>query len=345
MSVPLASLLFLILMGSACSASRAQGRFRMVEYNCENLFDTVHDAGKDDVAFLPASQRKWDGRRYWRKLTHLSKVIMACGEGNLPDLVALCEVENDSCLHALTKRSPLRRVGYEYVMTDSPDRRGMDVALLYQPGTFRLLFSRHYRIFRPGADFSQAIPKKFRPTRDILHVTGLVRTLDTLDIFICHFPSRVGGRKASEPFRLHVAAVLKEKADSVVAVRKRPMVILTGDFNDEPANRSLQLLSSGFRILTVDVKGAFHPKEVEGTYYYKGGWNQLDHVLINKEWYAGDASFRPAPSSKARILDFPFLLEEDRVTSAKKPCSFFRGYRYNGGYSDHLPLSIDFIYE
>lgn len=338
MDVPPASLLLLLLMGITCSTVMAQGRFRMVEYNCENLFDTVHDAGKDDAAFLPEAPRHWNSYRFWKKLRHLSKVVMASGEGLLPDLVALCEVENDSCLHALTKRSPLRRAGYEYVVTNSPDRRGIDVALLYQPGTFRLLSKRSYRI--PATD-----AVNYRPTRDILHVTGLVRTLDTLDVFVCHLPSRYGGRKASEPFRLYVASVLKAKADSVVAVRTNPKVVITGDFNDEPANRSLRNLASNYVILTENIKGAFHPKEVEGSYYYKGVWNHLDHFLINKEWHDSRTSFRPAVPPRARLLDFPFLLEENRQYSALKPRCFYKGYKYNGGYSDHLPVCIDFVYE
>lgn len=339
MDVPPALLfLFLLLMGVSCPTAMAQERFRMMEYNCENLFDTVHDVGKDDVAFLPEAVRRWNGYRFWKKLGQLSKVIMAGGEGLLPDLVALCEVENDSCLHALTKRSPLRRAGYEYVMTNSPDRRGIDVALLYQPGTFRLLSEQSYRI--PETD-----TVNYRPTRDILHVTGLVRTLDTLDVFVCHLPSRVGGRKASEPFRLHVTSVLKSKADSVTAVRRNPKVVIAGDFNDEPSNRSLRRLAENYVLLTENIKGAFHPKEVEGSYYYKGVWNRLDHFLINKGWCKSRTSFRPAEPPRARLLDFPFLLEKNRRFSALEPRGFYKGYKYNGGYSDHLPVCVDFVYE
>lgn len=338
MDLPPASLLLLLLMGLTCPTASAQERFRLVEYNCENLFDTVHDSGKDDVAFLPVAPRRWNGYRYRQKLRHLSKVIMACGEGLLPDVVALCEVENDSCLHALTKRSLLRRAGYAYVMTSSPDRRGIDVALLYQPGTFRLLSHHCYRI-------PETTAVKYRPTRDILHVTGLVRTSDTLDILVCHLPSRVGGRKASEPFRLYAASVLKAKADSIAAARTHPKLILTGDFNDEPENRSLRSLAAGYELATKDITGAFHPKEVEGSYYYKGVWHRLDHILVNKAWCRERSSFRPVVPLRARLLDFAFLLEENSGHSALKPRGFYKGYRYNGGYSDHLPVSIDFVYE
>lgn len=339
MGVPLLPLLMLLPALFAVSVPlQAQGRFRLVAYNCENLFDTVHDKGKDDLAFVPASVRKWNSMKYWRKLKQVSKAVMAAGEGLLPDIVALCEVENDSCLHDLTKRSPLRRAGYEYVMTDSPDRRGIDVALLYQPGTFRLLACNKFRI--PLA------LKKQRPTRDVLHVTGLVRTMDTLDVFVCHFPSRAGGRKSSEPFRRHVAAFVREKADSVVARRKSPRVVLTGDFNDEPSDFSLQVFSDGYRLLTGDtIRGSFHPREVKGSYYYKGRWNRLDHIMVNASFYELRSGFRLLNPVRGRIHDFPFLLEENKAYGAFVPFSFYKGLRYNGGYSDHLPVSVDFVYE
>lgn len=339
MGVPLATFILLLFAGLAvCPSVLAQERFRIVAYNCENLFDTVHDHGKDDLAFLPSSTRRWNGFKYWRKLTHLSKTIIAAGEGLLPDLVALCEVENDTCMYALTKRAPLRWAGYEYVMTDSPDRRGIDVALLYQPGTFRLLSYQSYRI--------PVIPERQRPTRDILHATGMVRTMDTLDVFVCHLPSRAGGRKATENFRCRVAAVIKRKADSVAAVRQNPCVVITGDFNDEPFNRSLLSFAPDFVLLTdATLSGSYHPGEVKGTYYYKGEWNRLDHILVNKSLYEKSHSFHLKPSVRARILDFPFLLEEDKTYRTSVPYRFYKGYRYNGGYSDHLPVHVDFIYE
>ena len=118
-----------------------------VELNCENLFDTRHDSLKNDVEFLPEGSYHWTPYRYWHKVNHLGQEIVglgyeeASGDVQLPDLVALCEVENDSVLFDLTKRSAIRTAGYEYVMTDSPDERGIDVALMYQPFSFSLIHS------------------------------------------------------------------------------------------------------------------------------------------------------------------------------------------------------------
>ena len=125
--------------------------------------------------------------RYNSKLKNIAKVILAAGGEQVPDLVGLCEVENEHCVKGLVRYSPLREVGYKYVITQSPDERGIDVALLYQPQTFRLLAKRVISI--PSEKI------KRRPTRDILHVTGKVVSGDTLDVFVCHMPSRWEGRR------------------------------------------------------------------------------------------------------------------------------------------------------
>ena len=162
-----------------------------MELNCENLFDTRHDSLKNDQEFLPDGSYKWTPYRYWAKLNHLGQEIVAQSDP-VPDFVAMCEVENDSVMFDLTKRSLLRNAGYEYVMTSSPDERGIDVALLYQPASFALLHSHSIRI-KPLPDT--------RPTRDILYASGLVITGDTLHIFVVHAPSR---REVSR-FPVHIA--------------------------------------------------------------------------------------------------------------------------------------------
>ena len=205
--------------------------FRVVSWNIENLFDTHHDSLKNDREFLPDAMRHWNYSRYKKKLADIARVITAIGEWNPPALVGLCEVENDTVLRDLTRRSPLKELDYRYVMTDSPDSRGIDVALLYQRDLFKLLSSR-----------SISIPplKQHRPTRDLLHVSGLLLTEDTLDVFVCHLPSRSGGAKESEPYRLHAAQILRTEADSILHKRLHPQVIIMGDFNDYPTNKSIR---------------------------------------------------------------------------------------------------------
>ena len=155
----------------------AQEPFRVMFYNVENLFDCRHDTLKNDYEFLADSPKGWMPARYHDKLAKIAKVIIATGEKNVPDLVELCEVENDHCLKDLTENSPLREAGYRYVMTDSPDERGIDVALLYQRGSFKLLDKSSIPV--PYQEVER------RPTRDILHVAGKVVSGDTLDVFVC----------------------------------------------------------------------------------------------------------------------------------------------------------------
>lgn len=149
------------------ASGQGQQPFRVMFYNVENLFDCRHDSLKEDREFLPDGEKKWTPSRYWRKLDALSKVVAAVGEERLPDLVGLCEVENDSVLFDLTRRSSLRALGYRYVATHSPDVRGIDVALLYQPGSFRLLESHEIPVPSAEAGFpahAQRLVRKRRST-------------------------------------------------------------------------------------------------------------------------------------------------------------------------------------
>ena len=178
--------------------------FTFVELNCENLFDCLHDTSKQDEEFMPDSYRHWTRTRYWRKLNHIGQEILSCGEDtsgwSLPDMVALCEVENDSVMHDLTMRSLLRKAGYRYIMTSSPDLRGIDVALMYSPFSFSLLNHHSIRV---------APMKDMRPTRDILYASGVVLSGDTLHVFVVHAPSRAGGEAGTRPFRMLVARRLE----------------------------------------------------------------------------------------------------------------------------------------
>lgn len=313
----------------------AQEVFRVMEYNVENLFDCRHDSLKQDGEFLPGSPRQWTPDRYNKKLENIAEVIFAAGGGLVPDLVGLCEVENEYCVKGLVEHSPLRRVGYEYAMTDSPDERGIDVALLYQPATFRHLHTQTIRV--PGGEIGR------RPTRDILHVAGRMVSGDTLDVFVCHLPSRSGGEKETEPYRLFAAGYLRRAADSVMAVRECPNVIVMGDFNDYPSNRSIS-----------EVVGAVKPGETVaartlynlmdgkpgGTYRYHGEWGTLDQMMVSGFLLGGNPRVC-IRYENARILSLPFLLEEDERYGGEIPFRTYKGMRYHGGYSDHLPVLLE----
>ncbi len=316
-------------------------RFRVVEWNVENLFDTCHDAGFDDREFLPAAPRRWDSHRYWRKLSWVGRTLATLGGDRPAELVALCEVENDSVLAHLTRRSRLRHLGYAYVVTHSRDPRGIDVALLYQPARFRLLSAASIGIPVEG--------RGSRPTRDILHVAGLLPTCDTLDVFVCHLPSRSGGAQSAR-HRLRAARRLREAADSVCRVRREARVVIAGDFNDEPGGDALRrglgadrpdetaVRPDAWYLLTADLRAR---DGIRGTYRYQGRWNRLDHIVVNGCLL--DAAQRVSVGvAGCRIAVPDFLVRPDAVNGGVKPWRTFLGPVYQGGVSAHLPLVADF---
>ena len=320
-----------------------------VELNCENMFDCRHDGLKNDVEYLPDSGRHWTPWKYWRKLNNISRAIVSCGipvddryissAGNvsgggfddiayggdyrLPDLIALCEVENDSVMSDLTQRSLLRTARYRYIMTDSPDMRGIDVALMYSPFSFSPI--RHYPLrVDPVAGM--------RPTRDILYVSGRTVTDDTLHVFVVHAPSRYGGEKHSRPFRMAVAGRLCAAVDSVRAVSPDAVIIIAGDFNDYSGDAAIGFITSRG---VVDVTRSSRGRNgvAKGTYRYKGRWGSLDHVLMSRNLAERVCS--------AFVNDAPFLLEEDKKYGGFKPFRSYTGYRFSpDGTSDHLPLVV-----
>ena len=223
--------------------ARSWKRLRILTWNVENLFDTLHDEGCHDEEFLPISERKWTSPRYWRKQGAIARTLVAAAELQPIDLIGLCEVENDSVIHHLCRRTRLARLGYEYLISHSRDKRGVDVALLYQPVTMSLITHQSLRV--PFDSLRE------RPTRDILHATFRAPRGDTIDVFIAHFPSRLGGAAHSSPYRERAANLIAHTADSLLRLRIRPHLIAMGDFNDEPSDPSIaRVLSPYFYALT-----------------------------------------------------------------------------------------------
>ncbi len=328
-----------------CFASAAsllpQEPFRVMFYNVENLFDTRDEPLKNDDEFLPEGFMHWTPRKYREKLRNITRVITAVGEMYPPAVVGMCEVENDSVLFDLTRRTPLRAQGYAYLITDSPDERGINVALLYQSHQFRLLETAEYEVtFRHRGR---------RPTRNILHAIGEVISGDTLDLFVCHFPSRSEGRRETEPARIDAAALLRKKCDSIFALRATAHILIMGDFNDHPGNASLsRILRAGRKESRYEPKelyNLFDPSDTErdtGTYKYQGRWEILDQFIVSGNLLMKENNIR-IRGDRAEIFRAPFLLEKDDRYYGMKPFRTNLGPHYQGGFSDHLPIYTELV--
>ena len=287
-----------------------------VQLNCENLFDCRHDSLKQDIEYTPDGDRRWTERKYWTKLNNTAKSIISCGDGQddwrLPDMVALCEVENDSVMRDLTKRSLLRGANYEYVVTSSPDVRGIDVALIYSPGSFAPI--RHYPLRIKPID-------GMRPTRDILYVSGRVVSGDTLHVFVVHAPSRYGGERLTRPHRALVADRLCAAVDSLRAACGDPKIIIAGDFNDGPSSQALAKICA--KGMTDVSAGAAGRNGAEGTYKYKGRWERIDHIIVS-----GNMADR---LRSCEVNDAAFMLEPDDKYGGVQPLRTYRAWKYRKG--------------
>lgn len=323
--------------GSVAVAPPKKARFRVMTWNVENLYDTIPALDTDDREFLPTAPRKWNTRRYWGKQGALARTILAAGGVQPVDLVGLCEVEGDSVLFDLCRRTRLARLGYEFVITQSRDLRGMNVGLLYQPESFALIqYSTH------------RVPRKLeteRPTRDILLASGRVSNGDTLDVVVVHFPSRRGGAVFSEDYRVRAARVVRRLADSLQLHRQRAQFLVMGDFNDEVENRSIsEVLAPTFVPLSAQARP--YPEEdnaeIQGTYFFQRAWSRIDHILVSPSLLNPSAPLYTT-SADCRIFAIPYLLEKTH-REVKRPRRTYLGDRYHGGVSDHLPLLLDLWY-
>ncbi len=292
-----------------------QARDAVLFWNVENLFDCRHDTLKNDHDFLPEGSHHWTRHRYWHKLDDISRTLAAVAqeEGAWPLLVGMCEVENDTVLHDLTRRSPLRLAGYQYVMTESADERGVDVALLFQPRRFRLLESHSVRI--------PSVRNGFHPTRDILYASGELTGGDTLHLLVVHLPSRAGYHRGSGQHRKLAVETLGQVLDSL----RGKEVLVMGDFNSEPRDPLFRRLCPPLRSLMP--QGRRELRRAQGTYFFQGQWGFLDHILVSP------ALYDRVRDGKASVVRYPFLLDTEG-----HPWRTFRGPSYSGGFSDHLPL-------
>lgn len=324
----------LLTMLSVAVHAAPNDTLTVMSYNVENLFDTKHQEPNNDEEYTPQGIRHWTSQRLQLKLANISRVI-ACANGwNAPAIVGLCEVENDDVLKQLIKVAPLKNLHYRFVHFDSPDVRGIDVALLYQPSRFRLLNARPI----PAAPANTE-----HPTRDILYVSGIAQH-DTLHLFVCHFPSRLGGQQQSEPRRIEAARRLRMAVDSVFTLNPEARIIIMGDFNDYPYNsaivNTLQAIAPSNAILPSQLYDLCAPLQEHtsiGSHKFEGHWGMLDHIIVSGSLLQHSHPLSTT-SDTATIFAPDWILESDKT--GQQPFRTYRASTYQAGYSDHLPLLI-----
>ena len=319
---------YLIISSFLLSSLSAQSVHRFVFYNVENLFHPTNDSLINDEEFTPEGNKFWSFYRYHQKLNKTAKVCLAMSTDKVPALMAMAELESEMVLEDLLKTEILDKYNYQYVHYNSPDRRGIDVGLIYDKDQLRLIYSQAFPL-------TIAEDSNFR-SRDILLTQFVSTGGDSLDIFTCHWPSRYGGQEASEFKRLAAAQLLKSKIESLQA-QGRTKILVLGDLNDEPTNKSVEEIVNAKKEISAqgDLKNLMLSLDAaKGSHRYKGQWAYLDQIIISAELNEVLEDFG--------CFSAPFLLEEDSRYPGQQPFRTYKGMRYNEGFSDHLPIYADF---
>lgn len=318
--------------------SQSAGVFRIVFYNVENLFDTLNEPGRNDDFFTPGGERRWDSFRLDKKLNNLHKALAAAGQWVPPSIIGLCEVENRYILEKLIGNTGLSGSGYNIIHSNSPDSRGIDVAVLYKNDEF-IVLDTFFKVINFPFD-------SLATTRDILYIKGIAGGTDTVHFFINHWTSRWGGQAATEPYRKYTASVLRSIVDSVSFVNPGASIVIMGDFNDEPEDISLrECLGAGFdynNLLPGELYNLSYgeKKQGHGTIKFQGEWFLFDQFIVSGSLLDGEGGLQTCPLS-TKILSAEFLLVPDYTWFGYKPFRTYEGFRYTGGFSDHLPVVLD----
>jgi predicted extracellular nuclease len=310
--------ILLILVIASMNVACSQKTTKIAFYNTENYFDTI-DGPNDDAEYLPSSKLKWNNAKYQDKKRHVSEVIETL---NYPIIMGFCEIENKHILEDLI-RSDKKLKRYQPVHYDSPDLRGIDVGFIYNSVKLKLIHSGNIRFTLPG----DTMPR----SRDIVWAK-FVAEKDTIFALVNHWPSRRSNN--SEPKRMKAAEFARAFIDSVLNVNAQSKIVFMGDLNDHPEDKAPSLISEKLTPMILKSSGEFG-----GTHTYKGEWGILDHIMVSNGFKEGNLSIVP---NSGKINSFDFLMEDYK--GKKQPKRTFVGEKYLGGYSDHLPVSIDLIF-
>lgn len=308
-------------------------------YNLENLFDTIDTPDVIDTEFSYESPKEWGSERYWTKIDRIAEVISKLGSyENIqgPAIIGMCEMENRGVLEDLVKSPRISHLNYKIIHYDSPDSRGIDVAMLYQPGSFKVTNSRSVPLIIRGDDGNRIY------TRDQLQVSGIFEG-EPMHFIINHWPSRRGGEDKSHLLRNEAASLARSLVDSINATERNARIIVMGDMNDDPIDESIRLylkardeqnrLKSGQLFNSMGV----HYKQGIGTLCYRDKWNLFDQIILTEAFLKKNSKgFR---YNSSRVFNESFLAQQEGRYKGY-PFRTYVGDNYHGGYSDHFPTYI-----
>ncbi len=337
LTLAFATLFFLLSTAASAQEQQAYKVGLVGFYNLENLFDTINDPNTNDEEFLPNGANQWNTEKYLNKLHNMAYAISTIGKDYSPDGVAvlgLSEIENRTVIEDLVAQPELKDRNYQIVHYNSPDRRGVDVAMIYNPKYFKVTATKSYRTVVPGEpDFI---------TRDQLLVSGLFDG-EMMHFIVMHWPSRYGGEKRSLPGRVAAATLCRHIADSLLADDPNAKVLMMGDYNDYPTNKSITkyLRANGKRKRLKD-DDFYNPmyelhKSGIGTNYYRDVPGVLDQTIMTQAFLPGDYSSYQFKYAKVHNKEF---LKQHGGKYNGFPFRTFGSGVWMGGYSDHFPVYV-----
>jgi len=333
--------LLVLLFSLNCSAQRSDTLY-LAFWNLQNLFDTVDDTEKNDESFLPDGDMEWTDDRLDKKMYNLSKIIRMMNDGRGPDILGICEVENQEVFELMLSKY-LADINYEIAYIESPDNRGIDNGLVFKSDKFNLINMQADTVHLSDG----------WPTRLIFGANLLTNEDQNFSVFVNHWPSRSGGQEKSEPNRIAAAQTLRNAVERKFSKNRFANIFIIGDFNDDPVNISLLETLKAYPIKCDSLPSDFEMESEgelfnlsyqsfetgEGSYKYRDTWNMLDQIIVSGAIINGD-DFNYICNS------FEVYKPEIIVTKSGKyegtPFPTYGGRKYLGGYSDHFPVISKF---
>ncbi|MFC2137034.1 hypothetical protein ACFLTE_02560 [Bacteroidota bacterium] len=307
-------------------------------YNVEKLYDILDDIDNDnDDDYLPEGDKKWTEKRYLKKIDQLAKVISSIDEKNMPVIMGLSEIENKKVLDNIINNEKISSQKYKYIHEESQDEDGLDVALLYKTDQFRYI--NHKSIEINSSDIKVN-------SRDILYIKGIILPDDTVHVYVNHWKSRKG--KDTKEIRESAAKNLKDEIENILAADKKAKIIVMGDFNDEPTDKSMyNILDANNKRKNTGKEELYnlfydkHNVNDEGTYIRKDKWYMFDHIIVSQE-LVNEKKGLTTDFNGGKIFKPNWLLIDNPKADELIPSKTYGGDTYLGGISDHLPVYVIF---